>query len=324
MDKLILIFLMIPILVGTLPDNAYRIFSCPVAKNKTAWKEASKRLKCEENPRKKMLYHCLPSTYLNETIEFCGKLSAVSPGSCPIYNYENGATVATSKNCSNFTDGCPNPQSDPFHSDTFYLYPACFKINKVARCYYAEPNCPKEEIRNDPYTDITAEISTTRNAVLYTSTATKEKDAPKSIYTTTATIEKDDPISIVLIVVSVVLLAIIIILVITVRYYRKKSKRNGQLDPEELKELEPLKSAKKSNDSVNGEIDSEECNLALENETADPDCDRMNKIIIPLEDTAAGKNVIYKPEEKRSTKKENSGNGKMDLEGCRFEMKDEV
>lgn len=36
----------------------------------------------------------------------------------------------------------------------------------------------------------------------------------------------------------------------------------------------------------------------------DPDCDRMNKIIIPLEDTAAGKNVIYKPEEKRSTKKE--------------------
>lgn len=40
---------------------------------------------------------------------------------CPIYNYENGATVATSKSCSNFTYGCPNPPNVPFHSDTFYL-----------------------------------------------------------------------------------------------------------------------------------------------------------------------------------------------------------
>uniref|UniRef100_A0A8W8MU87 Uncharacterized protein n=1 Tax=Magallana gigas TaxID=29159 RepID=A0A8W8MU87_MAGGI len=184
MDKLILIFLMIPILVGTLPDNAYRIFSCPVAKNKTAWEEASKRLKCDEDPRKNMLYHCLPSTYLNETIEFCGKLSAVSPGSCPIYNYENGATVATN--------------------------PACFKINKVARCYYAEPSCPKEEIR-----------------------------------------------------------------------------------------------------FCKSEIDSEECNLALENETAviDSDDKATDKSKIRQKDTAAGQNVIDKTEGKNSTEE-----SKFDLE----------
>lgn len=51
-------------------------------------------------------------------------LWSFSLGHCPIYNYENGATVATSKNCSNFTYGCPNPPNPPdfpFHSDTFYL-----------------------------------------------------------------------------------------------------------------------------------------------------------------------------------------------------------
>lgn len=73
-------YLQIPISAGTLPENAHRVNSCPEAKNKTAWEEASKRLKCQEKSRKKMLYHCLPSTYLNETIEFCGKLTAVSEG----------------------------------------------------------------------------------------------------------------------------------------------------------------------------------------------------------------------------------------------------
>lgn len=283
---------MIPISAGTLPDKVHRVFSCPVAKNKTAWKEASKRLKCEEDSHKNMLYHCLPSTYLNETIEFCGKLSAVSSERCPIYNYENGATVATSKSCSNFTYGCPNPPNVPFHSDTFYLYPACFEINKVARCYYAEPNCPKEEIRNDPYTVITEELSTTRSAVLYTTTATTEEDDSKSIV-------------IILIVVSVftvILSATVIILVITVRYYRKKSNRNGQLERGEIEELEPLDSEKYSNDSVNGKIDSEGCSLALQDETADPENDEMDKSKIRLKDTAAGKNVIYKTEGKSSTK----------------------
>lgn len=293
MDKLILIFLMIPILVGTLPDNAYRIFSCPVAKNETAWKEASKRLKCEENPRKKMLYHCLPSTYLNETIEFCGKLSAVSPGSCPIYNYENGATVATSKNCSNFTDGCPNPQSDPFHSDTFYLYPACFKINKVARCYYAEPNCPKEEIR-------------------YTSTATKEKDAPKSIYTTTATTEKDDSKSTVIILIVVLVLTVVllaIILVITVLYYRKKSKRNGQLGPGDIEEIKPLNSEEKSNDRDNDGMNKNIIRLEDTAAVIDSDDKATDKSKIRQKDTAAGQNVIDKTEGKNSTEE-----SKFDLE----------
>nr|XP_034318304.1 uncharacterized protein LOC117686738 isoform X3 [Crassostrea gigas] len=315
MDKLILIFLMIPILVGTLPDNAYRIFSCPVAKNKTAWEEASKRLKCDEDPRKNMLYHCLPSTYLNETIEFCGKLSAVSPGSCPIYNYENGATVATSKNCSNFTYGCPNLQSDhPFHTNTFYLYPACFKINKVARCYYAEPSCPKEEIRNDPYTDITAEMSTTRNAVLYTSTATKEKDDPKSIYTTTATTEKDDSKSTVIILIVVLVLTVVllaIILVITVLYYRKKSKRNGQLGPGDIEELKPLNSEEKSNDP---DYDGMNKNIIRLEDTAadsviDSDDKATDKSKIRQKDTAAGQNVIDKTEGKNSTEE-----SKFDLE----------
>lgn len=41
-------------------------------------------------------------------------------GHCPIYNYQNGATVATSRSCAHFTNGCPSPTEPLYHSNSFY------------------------------------------------------------------------------------------------------------------------------------------------------------------------------------------------------------
>uniref|UniRef100_K1QQ01 Uncharacterized protein n=1 Tax=Magallana gigas TaxID=29159 RepID=K1QQ01_MAGGI len=76
----------IPASAGTLPGNARRVDSCPEAHNITAWKEASIRLNCSDDIRKKALYHCLPSSYLNETIEFCASNAAIDEESSECRN----------------------------------------------------------------------------------------------------------------------------------------------------------------------------------------------------------------------------------------------
>nr|XP_022308755.1 uncharacterized protein LOC111114647 isoform X2 [Crassostrea virginica] len=106
-----------------------------------------------------MLYHCLPSIFLNETIEFCGPNAAIETGKCPIYNYVFGATAATGRSCTNFTRGCPDPKHSPYHSSSFYKYNACWDINKEFRCFHAEPNCPQREDRR--YTTIPRDAKTT-------------------------------------------------------------------------------------------------------------------------------------------------------------------
>ena len=82
--------LQIQITTGPLSKTARRIASCPEANNLTAWKRASLRLNCSEYSEhytidvveRKMLYHCLPSSFLNETIEFCGPIAAIQKGLC--------------------------------------------------------------------------------------------------------------------------------------------------------------------------------------------------------------------------------------------------
>nr|XP_022306072.1 uncharacterized protein LOC111112665 isoform X3 [Crassostrea virginica] len=144
-----------------------RVHECPAANNLIAWKKASLRFNCSEYSehytinviRRKMLYHCLPSIFLNETIEFCGPNAAIERGKCPIYNYVFGATAATGSSCTNFTRGCPDPKHSPYHSSSFYKYNACWDINKEFRCFHAEPNCPQREDRR--YTTIPTDAKTT-------------------------------------------------------------------------------------------------------------------------------------------------------------------
>lgn len=55
----------------------------------------------------------------------------ICSGKCPIYNYENGATVATSHSCANFTNGCPSPVENPYHSNSFYKCESKFSLTNI-------------------------------------------------------------------------------------------------------------------------------------------------------------------------------------------------
>lgn len=71
---------------AVLPQWVYRVKSCPDPSNFSQWIDASKRLNCyhrldSHDPLEQaMVYHCIPSSYLNETVEFCGTNVPISPG----------------------------------------------------------------------------------------------------------------------------------------------------------------------------------------------------------------------------------------------------
>nr|XP_034326955.1 uncharacterized protein LOC105349046 isoform X4 [Crassostrea gigas] len=127
---------------AVLPKWVYRVDSCPDPKDIYQWINASKALNCHhdlmsKDPKEQeLVYHCLPSIYLNETVEFCGRSVPIAPGFCPIYNY--GSTSATYKTCSDFTNGCPTAM---FHSKNVYQHPECLKLNRISRCFEAQTNC---------------------------------------------------------------------------------------------------------------------------------------------------------------------------------------
>lgn len=133
---------------AVLPKWVYRVDSCPNPNNFTQWIEASKRLNCyhsltSSKPNEQaMVYHCLPSSFLNETVEFCGRNVPISPGSCPIYNYEVVQnTQPTSHKCTDFISGCP---TNMFHSKEVYKHPSCLKLNTHMRCFAEEEKCTYE------------------------------------------------------------------------------------------------------------------------------------------------------------------------------------
>lgn len=146
-----------PYYSAVLPKWVYRVdSSCPNPSNFSQWIEASKRLNCYHNltstkrNEQAMVYHCLPSSFLNETVEFCGRNVPISPGSCPIYNYEIVQnTQPTSRNCTDFISGCP---TNMFHSKEVYKHPACLKLNAQMRCFAAEENCTNESTTTTSFT----------------------------------------------------------------------------------------------------------------------------------------------------------------------------
>lgn len=60
--------------------------SCPDPEDIDQWINTSKALNCHHDlmstdPNEQAsVYHCMPSIYLNETVEFCGKSVPVAPG----------------------------------------------------------------------------------------------------------------------------------------------------------------------------------------------------------------------------------------------------
>lgn len=77
---------------AVLPQWVYRVDSCPDPSNFSQWIDASKRLNCfhmldSHDPLEQaMVYHCLPSSFLNETVEFCGRNVPVDTGTVYMYN----------------------------------------------------------------------------------------------------------------------------------------------------------------------------------------------------------------------------------------------
>lgn len=69
-----------------LPQWVYRADSCPDSNNISQWIAASKRLNCYNNltsndPNEQVrVYHCVPTSFLNETVEFCGRSIPIAPG----------------------------------------------------------------------------------------------------------------------------------------------------------------------------------------------------------------------------------------------------
>lgn len=133
---------------AALPTWVHRVHKCPDPNRLRDWLEAAKKLNCLHNltshdhTEQKRVYHCLPSSFLNETVEFCGEnvpiesgtlcvsfvsnfeilellqsisleirkftSLAISTGKCPVYNYAvHQNTRPTSYNCSKFVSGCP-------------------------------------------------------------------------------------------------------------------------------------------------------------------------------------------------------------------------
>lgn len=129
----------------SLPQWVYRVNSCPDPKNISQWIEASKRLNCYHNltssnpTEQERIFHCLPSSFLNETVEFCSRSVPIESGNCPVYSYEFGtSTTPISYNCTAFISGCPTAM---FKSKEIYKFPKCLKLNRKLRCFEAERNC---------------------------------------------------------------------------------------------------------------------------------------------------------------------------------------
>ncbi|XP_056021845.1 uncharacterized protein LOC125649228 isoform X2 [Ostrea edulis] len=155
-----------------LPRWIHRVSSCPEANNITAWKAASEKLNClydltsDDPAQQKMVYHCLASTYLNETVEFCGRSVPIAPGNCPIYNYQFFENkVASYYNCSKFMSGCPNHMT---HSKNVFKYPECFNIDSERSCFRSEDRCSMTNLTENITVSTTAlnttdELSTERS-----------------------------------------------------------------------------------------------------------------------------------------------------------------
>ncbi|XP_078340290.1 uncharacterized protein LOC111110476 isoform X2 [Crassostrea virginica] len=151
---------MTPYESAVLPKWVHRIPSCPDPGNVSQWMEASRKLYCQnqlssDDPKQQgHQYHCLPSSFLNETVEFCGRSVPIGPGACAVYNYEVSAnTQPTSYNCSKFISGCPNQL---IFSKNMYEYPDCLNISKSEKCFRAEKNCSYNSNNSFITTDITS------------------------------------------------------------------------------------------------------------------------------------------------------------------------
>lgn len=173
----ILCLLQLGLLFGTdqpharLPQYVFRAV-CPYTNDSSQWEDSSNRLYCLHDLNSTdtgNVYHCLPSSFFNETVEFCGRAITVPPGYCPIYNYTDKAgDVPGRYNCSGFISGCP---TESFLSKDVRKFPSCLNINRKHGCYIDDWNCPKTSVTSSIPTDSSPDTPTPddRDKAIYVS-----------------------------------------------------------------------------------------------------------------------------------------------------------
>lgn len=151
-----------------LPKYVFNVKSCPCPNNISQWQTASDRLNCLHPMHSKdtgNAYHCLPSSYFNELVEFCGRGITVPSGYCPIYNYTDKADDEPDLyDCTAFISGCPTKS---FSSKDVRKFPSCLNINRKHGCFEEESHCPKTSVI-PVSTKITNDVKTTTNPELST------------------------------------------------------------------------------------------------------------------------------------------------------------
>lgn len=150
-----------------LPKYVFIAKSCPHPNNINKWEKASHRLHCLHSPTSTDMgnaYHCLPTSFLNETVEFCGEGISVPPGHCPIYNYTDKADDKPGLyNCNAFISGCP---TERFSSKDVRKFPSCLNINREHGCYEEESSCPKTSVTQVPK-ETTKDVNTVTISTSY-------------------------------------------------------------------------------------------------------------------------------------------------------------
>lgn len=69
-----------------LPKWVLRVDSCPDPYNISQWMQASTFLNClhglasDDSDKQERVYQCMPSSFLNETVEFCGRSVPIEAG----------------------------------------------------------------------------------------------------------------------------------------------------------------------------------------------------------------------------------------------------
>lgn len=102
------------------------VSNCP--RNHSEWTERAQQLQCHKiqqtcTSRQRFVYHCLPNSYWNKTIELCAPQKYITLKYCPEYN-EEGMRVQENyaHRCSSGVVPCPIT----YTSDKSYKYQQCY------------------------------------------------------------------------------------------------------------------------------------------------------------------------------------------------------
>lgn len=175
-----------------LPQYVFKADFCPNTNDSSQWKDASHRLHCLhdlDSTDAGNVYHCLPTSFLNETVEFCGEARTVPPGHCPIYNYtEKSGDVPGLYNCSAFISGCP---SESFSSKDVRKFPACLNINRTHGGFKDDRNYQKTSVTPKLKETTTSEETATNSILpsIPTDSSPTPDDHHKAIYVPVIVIE---------------------------------------------------------------------------------------------------------------------------------------